>query len=170
MCSIDIIASFENFVNPFLAIIFLMAVGYSTFATDFTIDGTAEITGEWDVRITNVKVQSISDGCDAGIPQFTDTTVTLDSKLIRPGDIVTYLITIKNAGTLDASLSTVVFMETSGSESINYITTELSPELKPGESTEFTVKVEYVKNANETPPIKNESIIGIIEYVQEKGI
>ena len=153
-----------------IIIILAMSFGYSALTSKITLNGVAGIIGEWDVRITNVKIQSISDGCDAGIPQFTDTTVTLDSKLIRPGDIVTYLITIKNAGTLDASLSTVIFMETSGSETINYTTTELKPELKPGESTEFTVKVEYVKNANETPPIKNESIIGIIEYVQEKGI
>ncbi len=70
----------------FLIIIVLMAVGYSTFATDFTISGTAEITGEWDVRITNITATQVTEGCDAGTPTFTKDSINFSAKLNKPGD------------------------------------------------------------------------------------
>ena len=148
-------------------VILLMAVGYSAFATHLDINGTAEITGEWNVRISNIETQEISDGCDDGDPQYTNTTATFNAKLVKPGDIITYAITIKNDGTINAKLDNVLFKEEGGSEAIIYETTELKSPLKSGEEDTFLVKLKYDPNSTEVPSIKTKTITGIIEYVQE---
>ena len=47
-----------------LTVITTMAVGYSAFATQLTLNGTAEITGIWDVRIINIETQNATEGAD----------------------------------------------------------------------------------------------------------
>ena len=155
-------------IGILVIVILLMAVGYSAFATHFDINGTAEITGEWDVKITNIETQEISEGCDDGNPQYTNTTATFNAKLKKPGDIVTYAITVTNAGTIDAKLNNVLFKEEDGgSEAISYETTPLMSTLKSGEESTFLVKLKYNQETTEVPEIKTKTITGIVEYVQE---
>lgn len=151
-----------------LLVILLMTVGYARFETQLNINGTAEIIGEWNVKITNIEATEISEGCDSGSPQFTNTTVTFDTKLVKPGDSITYLVTIKNLGTIDAVLSNIVYKELEGgSPAILYETTEIKPTLDAGETTTFNIKIEYDKNVTENPEITTKSITGIIEYSQK---
>ena len=145
-------------VGTLLLIILLMTVAYSAFATQLNVNGVAEITGEWDVKITNIEAIEISNGCDAGSPQHDDTTVSFNSKLEKPGDIILYQITVKNAGTIDAVLDTVVFKTEEGSDAIDYETTELKKELNAGEETTFNVKVKYDADSTEVPEIKTKAI------------
>ena len=151
-----------------LIAISVMSVGYSIFTTQLTFDGTAEIIGEWNVKIVDIQTQSVSEGCDPGIPQYTNTSVTFYSKLVKPGDSISYAVTIKNAGTIDATLSQILFKEQDdGSPAINYITTELDHLLKAGEQTTMIVTVEYISGYTEVPSVKTKTLTGIIEYVQK---
>ena len=154
----------------FLAVIILMAVGYSTFATDFTINGTTEITGEWDVRITNITATQVPDGCDAGTPTFTNDSINFSAKLNKPGDEIIYEVTIQNLGTIDAELQTIIFTEEiDGIEEINYTTSELKKDLNAGDSTTFNIMVTYVKDTESIPSVKTKTLIGIIQYVQKEN-
>ena len=154
----------------FLATIILMAVGYSTFATDITIDGTAEITGEWDVRITNITATKVPLDCDAGKPTFTKDSINFSAKLNKPGDEIVYEVTIENLGTIDAKLQTIIFTEQiDGIEEINYTTSELKKELNAGDSTTFNIMVTYVKSTTSIPDVKIKTLTGIIEYVQKEN-
>ena len=154
----------------FLATIILMAVGYSTFATDFTIDGNAEITGEWDVRITNIKATQVPEGCSAGTPTFTENYISFSAKLNKPGDEIIYEVTIENLGTIDAELQTIIFTEEIGGiEEINYTTSELSKYLNVGDSTTFNIMVTYVKDTKSIPNIKTKTLTGTIQYVQKEN-
>ena len=150
--------------------ILVMAIGYSTFATQLTINGVSEITGIWDVRITGVEAQNVSNDCNAGEPTFTNTTVNFNAELAKPGDSIDYVITIENDGNLDAHLDDIVFLadEVNGSPAIKYSTTNLAADLLAGESTTLTVKIKYDDSYTEIPSIKTKSIIGIINYVQER--
>ena len=147
----------------------IMAVGYSAFASKLTVNGTAEIIGEWDVKIIGIEAQNVSEGADAGTPEFTDTTVNFNAKLVKPGDTIDYVITIKNFGNLDAKLDEIIFIsdEANGSPAIIYSTTNLSDTLSFGETTTLTVKVKYDPNYTETPSIKTKTITGTIKYVQQ---
>ena len=152
-----------------LVTIILMATGYSTFATDFTINRTAEITGEWDVRITNITATKVPDGCDAGTPTFTKDSINFSAKLNKPGDEIIYKVTIENLGTIDAELQTIIFTEEiDGIEEINYTTSELKKDLNVGDSTTFNIMVTYVKNTKSIPDVKTKTLMGIIEYVQKE--
>ena len=154
-------------IGTLLLVIMIMAVGYSSFSTQLNLNGTAEIVGEWNVKIVDVKVKEVSEGCDPGSPQYTNSSVTFDSKLVKPGDSISYSVTVKNAGTIDAILDNILFQEeVEGSEAINYITTELDPLLKAGEEKTFTVTVEYLKEITEIPEVKTKTLTGIIEYIQ----
>ena len=157
-------------IGALLVVILIMSVGYSTFATQLTLNGTAQIIGEWNVKITDIETMDISEGCDAGDIQFTNTTVAFNAKLKKPGDVITYVITIENAGTIDATLENVTFAsdEKNGSPAIMYETTELASSLLAGEKTTFTVTVKYDPNCSEVPDVKTKTITGIIEYVQAK--
>ena len=159
----------QNIVIILLIIISIMAIGYATFATQLTINGTAKIVGEWDVKITNIIAKNVSDGCNAGTPTFTNTVATFNSELGKPGDSITYEITIKNAGTINATLSTAKFKEDTenGSSAINYETTQPALSLPAGQETTFTVTVNYDEETVEVPEIKTKTITGIIEYEQE---
>ncbi len=152
----------------FLITIVLMAVGYSIFATDFTINGTSEITGNWDVRITNIIATQVPDGCDAGTPTFTKDSINFSAKLNKPGDEIIYEVTIENLGTIDAELQTIIFTEEiDGIEEINYTTSELKKDLNVGESTTFNIIVTYVKSSESVPDVKTKTLTGIIQYVQK---
>ncbi len=152
----------------FLATIILMAVGYSTFATNFNIKGNAEITGEWDVRITNIIATQVPKGCDAGTPTFTENSISFSAKLNKPGDEIIYEVTIENLGTIDAELQTIIFTEEiNGIEEINYTTSEVKKELNVGDSTTFNIMVTYVKDTENIPDTKTKTLTGIIQYVQK---
>ncbi len=154
-------------IGALIIVILAMIVGYSAFATQTNLNATAEIIGEWDVRIINIEAKDISEDCDPGKPRYTNTSVTFDAKLAKPGDSITYIITIENAGTIDAILNDIIFMEeTNGSEAINYKTSEIDHSLKAGEQTTLTVKAMYDPKSTEVPSVKTKTIIGIIEYVQ----
>ena len=100
-------------IGGLLAIILTMAVGYAAFATQLNINGTANITSTWDVQITNIEARD-----PVGTASNVDATVapgglsaTFEAKVISPGDSVTYDVTVKNNGTLDAILSSIVFSQ-----------------------------------------------------------
>lgn len=159
----------KNFIIPLLMIVIAMAIGYSTFVTQIKPKGTAEIVGEWDVKIINIEAQSISEGCSAGNPQYTDTNATFDAQLVKPGDTITYVITIQNAGTIDAVLDNIIFKEQDdGSPEINFETGYINPLLESGNQTKFELKIIYNPKATEVPSIKTKTIKGIIEYVQNR--
>ena len=151
-----------------LIIIIAMAVAYSTFATQLNINGQSKIVGEWNVKIIGVSTENISTGCDAGTPKYSNTKATFNAKLQKPGDTITYVITIKNAGTIDASLNNVNFTpdDTNGSPAISYEITNPDNLLKAGTQTTCIVKVIYNKEITEVPSIKTKKIEGTIEYVQ----
>ena len=152
----------------FLIAIIVMAVAYSSFATQLTLNGTTEIVSEWNVKITSVTAQYVSDDCNAGNPEFTDTSITINAELVRPGDYITYLVIIQNVGTLDATLKNIKFTsEEGGAPEIDYTNTEPAETLKAGEQTYFLLKVSFDENTTKMPLIKEKTITGVIDYIQQ---
>ncbi len=153
----------------FLLAILLIPIGYSSFTSSINLDGLTEITGTWDIKIVSVDVTEVSEGCDAGTPQFTDNSVTFAAKLQKPGDEVVYLITIKNAGNIDAILNNVFFIsdDKESDDAIVYETDELANELGAGDETTLTVKVSFNKDITTNVTAQTKKITGFIEYTQK---
>lgn len=156
-------------VIALLLVICAMAVGYAAFATQLTINGSAEIvSGQWNVQITKIEATTIEGTAVAGTPTNTATTATFDAQLYKPGDSVTYTVTVENNGTIDAVLDSSTFTEqTNGSPAIIYETTNPASELPASGSTTFTVTATFDPNATAEPEVKTKTITGIIEYSQK---
>ncbi len=152
----------------FLIVIFLMSVGYASFATELKVYGVAEIKGTWDVEITNIKILSSKGTSTSEPPQFENTSAIFYPLLNKPGDTIIYEITITNKGSIDAVLSSADFeIDENGSPAILVETTSPSQELKAKDSTSFTVTITYDENVTEEPAVKTQLITGNITYVQK---
>ena len=155
-------------IGALLLSILLMSIGYATFATDLKIEGTTTIDGEWEIKITDIKKTATCDACDPGNPTYNDTTANFNATLMKPGDSITYEITIANLGTIDAKLdSTTLNIDEKGSPAIIYSTNKPAETLKAGNTTKYTVTTTYDKSATEIPNIKTKSFTSTIKYIQK---
>lgn len=165
-------ASKQNaLIVALLSTVGAMAVGYAALATTLTINGTATVEAEWDVKITGITASG--DGKDTeGNPKFTDTTATFDAILGKPGDIRSYEITVKNNGSIDAKLSSIVLNpngDTTGCEDITY-TVDAAPAadstLAAGATTTVKISAKF-NDVDELPEgTCKKTITGTLNYVQ----
>ncbi len=146
----------------------LIPTGYARLKTNMKITGLAQIIGKWDIKITDIKTTSVCENCDAGTPTFTETESSFDSKLIKPGDSITYELTITNNGNIDAILDEVIYQydEQSGSSVIKIVATEPSKTLNAGDSTTIFITIYYDESATVIPSVTSKNFDCHISYVQ----
>ena len=105
-----------------LVIVFIMVVGFAAFATNLTINGTANISTNWCVGFDNTKTTAyeITKGKSTGTnPSATmeyDGTAcstnyvpiaNLGAVFYQPGDKIEYTLTIANKGSVDAAIESI---------------------------------------------------------------
>ena len=100
-------------IGGLLAIVLVMAVGYAAFATQLQINGTASITSTWHVGFDTTKtsgagVVATNGTASGGTISYTDDQHATISQtgLVKPGDYAVYTLTIKNTGSINATLGT----------------------------------------------------------------
>ena len=108
-------------IGALLAVVFVMAVGYAAFAQQLTINGSADITSKWDVHIEDIAVNNTTLGAENVSTSVGDNhlSATFNANLTTPGSSVTYDVTVKNGGTLNAELDSIVFTD-SNNDAILY--------------------------------------------------
>lgn len=149
----------------------LMSVGYAVFATTLTINGNATITGSWNVEIISIESSFTGTADNKTAPSYTATTATFDADLKAPGDKATYTITVKNKGTITASLSSIVLTpdDTDGSSAIIY-TIDSQPDvdstLTANETTTVVISATYDSTVTAVPTLKTKSFTGTLVYQQ----
>lgn len=156
-----------------LVAIVVMSIGYAALTQKLQINGTAEITSEWDVKITGIQVKEKNGTAVEASPATSDgTTATFDVQFTSPGDSITYDVTVTNSGSLDAVLASIVSTpQVDGSPDIIYTVTgvtsgntEISAD---GGTNVVTVKAEFNPNATTVPTVKTRSLTVDLEYVQK---
>ena len=158
----------KKIIVALLGLLCIMTVGYAAFSTVLNISGTANITSNWDVRITNVSTDTIvGEATNAVTPSWTNLTANMEAYLYNKGDYITYLVTIENRGTFNAELDGVIINGNNNSAvkitSSGYTIGEI---LAPNSSKIITVKIEY--DPNKTGVIGESNEISIdFHYVQE---
>ena len=157
-------------IGALLAVVFVMAVGYAAFAQQLTINGSASIASDWNVKITKIEATGhTGTGADAGSDQ---TKVSGDglsadfvANLQSPGDSVTYTVTVANQGSIDAELSTATWTPETPTQvsatpeeallhPIYYADTAsdlIGDELSASGTQTFTVTVTYNSNVASQP-------------------
>lgn len=148
--------------------IFFMAVGYSILMTQLKINGSANITSTWDIRITGISNgTSVGSAYNIEEPSFTDTTAKFNVSLVNPGDSMTYTVTIKNNGTLTAILNSMD-ITTSGTDAIIYEVTGLKEgdTITAGSTKTLTVVARYNSNVIADPSERVKRLKVGLDWVQ----
>ena len=157
-----------------LAVVLVMAVGYAAFAQSLTINSTATIQEStdgkqnWKVAFeknedAKVERPGATGSTPTGSISFTDDYLAvIDAQFDAPGDNIVYTFTVKNDGSIKATLTqpTISLTTTPGTDTdpsntgvkFNQMTFTVSSlgqtKLAPGESTTFTVTATLDQNAD----------------------
>ncbi len=152
------------------AIVFLMFVGYAAFNTLLTINGTASITSNWNVVITGIEEKArVGEASNTlEYPKYENLSATFKVNLINPGDSITYDITVKNEGTINAILEKVDISKTVNKAiNITYEGITAGDKLDVGASDILTVKIEYNPEVT-SQPATTESLFNMnLNYAEE---
>jgi len=152
-------------------LICIMAIGYAAFATNLTINGTANITSTWKVLFTKIEEVSKTSGVTiTKVPTAEGTNATFNVDLKSPGDKIIYKITVANQGTLDAIINDITASET-GSDAIKFEITGIKKgdKLAKSATTTFDVTISYDESVTSQPETTNNTLTVNINYVQDLG-
>ena len=152
-------------------LICVMAIGYAAFATNLTINGTANITSTWKVLFTKIEEVSKTSGVTINkVPTAEGTNATFNVDLKSPGDKIIYKITVANQGTLDAIINDITASET-GSDAIKFEITGIKKgdKLAKSATTTFNVTISYDESVTTQPKTTNNTLTVNINYVQDLG-
>lgn len=159
-------------IGTLLITIVIMSIGYAALSQQLNINGTAEISGTWNVAITDITMKGkTGNASEKTAASHTATTATFDVALTAPGDSMTFDVTVTNAGNLDAILdSVVVTPEENGSPAIQYTVTgvtEKTTTLDHGTTNVVTVEVKWDPTATTMPAVLSKTLAVTLNYVQK---
>ena len=150
-------------------LICVMAIGYAAFATNLTINGTANITSTWKVLFTKIEEVSKTSGVTiTKVPTAEGTNATFNVDLKSPGDKIVYKITVANQGTLDAVINDITASET-GSDAIKFEISGIKKgdKLVKSATTTFNVTISYDESVTIQPALTDSILTININYVQD---
>lgn len=156
-----------------LLVLLGVAVGYAALSQTLTINGTAKIASDWKVVFKSITLADSSGATQAeSTPsKDSDTSVTFNVTLEKPGSYAEYTIVVENQGTIDAKLSAITDLATinaTESKDIIYTITgpEVGSELAASASATYTVRVEWKADSEEIPTVKTKTATITLDYVQ----
>lgn len=148
-----------------------MAIGYAALAQLLTINGTANISASWDIKITDITEGALNGAVSktAAVVAGDKLSASFDVDLQYPGASATYLVTVQNAGTINARLESVTGIEqvntTAPTELTYAIDAKVDDVLNAGNSKTYTVTVHW-KDSDAVPATKTKSATITLNYVQ----
>lgn len=148
-----------------------MAIGYAALAQLLTINGTANISASWDVKISNIKEGTLNGATSktAAIVSGDKLSASFDVDLKYPGASATYVITVQNAGTINAMLESVTGVENANAlqptELTYAIDATANDTLNSGSTKDYIVTVTWA-DSNAIPETKTKTATITLNYVQ----
>lgn len=133
-----------------------MGVGFAVLRTTLDIGGTSTALNTWDVRIINITAIENETGAKniaAEVDGVLGTSATFSTNFHAPGDYIEYKVEVKNGGSLDATLYSLVI--TPSGDDIDlfefFHNAEQGAVLKAGETVTFNIKVSYKLDSTRLP-------------------
>lgn len=148
--------------------ILIMSVAYANLYQELRIHGNASVIASWKVEIIGIREgEKTGNAVSTTVPSYTSSTASFNANLNDINDSITYLITIRNSGKIDAKLMKITEVITGG-DTINYevIGVNENSILKSGETIEVKVKVKVNPSVTEITETVNSSSTIIFNYVQ----
>ena len=95
-------------IGTLCAIVIGLAVGYAVLSQTLNIQGTGGITTDWRIEITNVQTKkTVGNAKNVTDPSFDKLTANMSASFEKPGDSISYDITVSNLGNIDAVLDSI---------------------------------------------------------------
>ena len=133
------------------AVLVVMVVGFAAFSSQLQINGTSEISSNWDVHIKDngVTYKNAVDATSTTAEKTSNLVATFACNLITPGkSTISYDVVVENKGTLNAKLDSINL--TGGNSAIAVVTSPTNASLStspivlaPNDETTITVTVSY---------------------------
>lgn len=148
-----------------------IAIGYAALAQLLTINGTANITSSWDVRISSIAEGNLSGATSktAAVVAGNKLSATFDVNLQYPGASATYIITVENAGNINAILESVTGVDAANQLEPTGITYTIDAKpndtLNSGTTKDYTVTVTWT-DTNQIPETKTKTATITLNYIQ----
>ncbi len=142
-------------IGSLCSLLVFMGIGYAVLSQTLNISGTANMKGTWDIKITDISEASRTGKADPGTPTISTSGVSasFEANLWMPGDSITYNITVKNNGNIDAALKELVPSVENGVQQVKFSNNAVQGKvLRQGESYTFQVSVVFDEDATEIPP------------------
>lgn len=156
-----------------LIVLLGVPVGYAALSQKLKINGTANISSEWNVKFKSITAKTIQGAieAEATLSKDNDTSVTFEVTLEKPGSYAEYEVVVENAGTLNAKLKSMTDLATinaTESTDIKYTLTgpEIDSILEHGKTATYIVKVEWVSTSEEVPAVKSKTATIELNYEQ----
>lgn len=137
----------------FILAIFGTTIAYAVLSSTLKVSGNAIISDvSWDIHFENLQRTSLVGSINEPIAELSDTLFKLQVELYKPLDAVTYTFDVKNAGSIDAKISTIVTPDIAAftSNQLTYTFTyadgsalKVNDMLKSGETKHLTFSVKF---------------------------
>lgn len=150
----------KNYILIALVVLLLaLAIGYAAFSANLNINGTANASGQWDVKFVSATVNTE----EHGTAKITTTdkesdTINVEVDLAYPGDACTVTANIKNGGNVPAKLTKFELTDDTGAKYENpdidviipTIATDGSEVIAAGETCPVTFGIKWNTDSEET--------------------
>ncbi len=158
----------SSVIMVLVAVVLIMSIGYAAFAQKLTINGTSTIASSWDIYIEDIAVNNKTlDAENVSASVDDKLSATFQANLVSPGSSVTYDVTVKNGGNLNAKLDSLTFTD-SNNEAILYSYAGINENdvINAGDTQTFTITVQFNNSYTQMPENKTSSVKMILTYVQ----
>ena len=159
-------------IGALCSLLVFMGIGYAVLSQTLNINGTANMQGNWSVKITNMKLlEANKTGRAENVSNtFTDTTASFEANLWMPGDSIEYEVTVENQGNIDAVLKDIIQTKTNKDKNLKFSNSLIGTEvLTSGSKMSFTMKVEIPEEAETLPEVKESKYEIQLIYIQYNG-
>ena len=162
----------NTIIGVLCCLLVFMGIGYAILSQTLNISGTANMQGNWSVKITNMKLlEANKTGRAENVSNtFTDTTASFEANLWMPGDSIEYEVTVENQGNIDAVLKDIIQTKTNKDKNLKFSNSLIGTEvLTSGSKMSFTMKVEIPEEAETLPEVKESKYEIQLIYIQYNG-
>ena len=159
-------------IGALCSLLIFMGIGYAILSQTLNISGTANMQGNWSVKITNMKLlEANKTGRAENVSNtFTDTTASFEANLWMPGDSIEYEVTVENQGNIDAVLKDIIQTKTNKDKNLKFSNSLIGTEvLTSGSKMSFTMKAEIPEEAETLPEVKESKYEIQLIYIQYNG-
>ena len=158
----------SSVIMVLVAVVLIMSIGYAAIKKKLTINGTSTIASSWDIYIEDIAVNNKTlDAENVSASVDDKLSATFQANLVSPGSSVTYDVTVKNGGNLNAKLDSLTFTD-SNNEAILYSYAGINENdvINAGDTQTFTITVQFNNSYTQMPENKTSSVKMILTYVQ----